>query len=426
MHKHLPKLCAAPLLTLLAIAVVVGAVSAQQTTVLRPDAVFDGSAMHQGWVVLVRGERIVGAGPESSVRVPSGAEVVDLGGLTLMPGMIEGHSHILLYPYDQKPWTDQVLFEPEALRTARATVALHTTLMAGVTTIRDLGTEGAGYADVGLKMAVETGVIPGPRMIVTTKAIVATGAYGPRGAPEFSLPKGAEVADGSDELVRVTRDQIGRGADWIKIYADYRWGPDGQTRPTFTEAELALVVEVAERSGRHVVAHAGSAEGMRSAINAGVRTIDHGDGGTVEVFQLMAEEGVALCPTLAAGDAILRFGGWNKDKDPEPARITRKRASFRLALDAGVPICFGGDVGVYPHGENVRELELMVDYGMTDLQVTTVATSGNADIFDIADEVGRIRSGLFADLIAVEGDPTADVGALWNVRFVMKGGTIVR
>jgi imidazolonepropionase-like amidohydrolase len=402
------------------------AVSAQEAIVLRPNAVFDGETLHSNWVVIVRGERILAAGPESSMDVPRGAQSVDLAGLTLMPGLIEGHSHVLLYPYDQTPWTDQVLFEPEALRAARATVALRETLMAGVTTIRDLGTEGAGYADVGLKMAVDRGVIPGPRMIVTTRAIVATGAYGPRGAPEFSLPKGAEVADGHDELIRVTRDQIGRGADWIKIYADYRWGPNGQTAPTFTEEELALVVEVAGTSGRHVVAHAGSAEGMRRAINAGVRTIDHGDGGTTEVFQLMAEKGVALCPTLAAGDAILRYNGWDKGVDPEPARITRKRASFRLALDAGVPMCFGGDVGVYPHGENVRELELMVDYGMSALAVAQVATSGNADIFDIAERVGRVRANLLADLIAVEGDPTVNVGALWNVRFVMKGGVVVR
>lgn len=400
--------------------------NAQQATVLRPDAVFDGETLHSDWIVVVQGERITAAGPASTLNVPRAAESVDLTGLTLMPGLIEGHSHILLYPYDQTPWTDQVLFEPESLRTARATVALRATLMAGVTTIRDLGTEGAGYADVGLKMAVERGVIPGPRMIITTKAIVATGAYGPRGAPEFSLPKGAEVADGWDDLIRVTRDQIGRGADWIKIYADYRWGPDGATAPTFTEEELALVVKVARTSGRHVVAHAGSAEGMRRAINAGVRTIDHGDGGTPEVFSLMVEKGVALCPTLAAGDAILQYNGWNKGVDPEPARITQHRTSFRMALDAGVTMCFGGDVGVYPHGENVRELELMVDYGMSDLAVTQVATSGNADIFDIADSVGRVRSGLLADLIAVEGDPTADVSALWNVRFVMKGGTIVR
>lgn len=399
---------------------------AQDATVLRPHAVFDGEIMRSDWIVVVEGDRITAAGPESSLDIPHGARSVELAGLTLMPGLIEGHSHILLHPYDETPWTDQVLFEPEALRTARATVALRKTLMAGVTTIRDLGTEGAGYADVGLKMAVERGVIPGPRMIITTRAIVATGAYGPKGAPEFDLPKGAEVADGRDELIRVTRDQIGRGADWIKIYADYRWGPNGRTAPTFTEAELALVVEVARTSGRYVVAHAASAEGMRRAIDAGVRTIDHGTDGTPEVFRLMADRGVALCPTLSAGDAILQYNGWRKGVDPEPARITRHRATFRMALDAGVTICFGGDVGVYPHGENVRELELMVDYGMTDLAVTRAATSGNADIFDIADQVGRIRTGLLADLIAVEGDPTADVSVLWNVRFVMKGGEIVR
>jgi len=426
MHKSFSILCVAGGLVIGASVGLPSHAWGQEATVLMPDAVFDGETLHSDWVVVVEGERITAAGPASSLGIPSGARSVALDGLTLMPGMIEGHSHILLYPYDQTPWTDQVLFEPEALRTARATIALRKTLMAGVTTIRDLGTEGAGYADVGLKMAVERGVIPGPRMIITTRAIVATGAYGPKGAPEFSLPKGAEVADGRDDLIKVTRDQIGRGADWIKIYADYHWGPNGQTAPTFTEEELALVVEVAKSSGRQVVAHAGSAEGMRRAVNAGVRTIDHGDGGTSEVFGLMAEKGVALCPTLAAGDAILQYNGWNKGVDPEPERITQKRHSFRRALDAGVTICFGGDVGVYPHGENVRELELMVDYGMSPLAVTRVATAGNADIFDIAESVGRVRVGLLADLIAVEGDPTADVRALWNVRFVMKGGTIVR
>jgi len=298
--------------------------------------------------------------------------------------------------------------------------------MSGITTIRDLGSEGADYADAGLKSAVEKGVILGPRMIVTTKALVATGSYNPKGAPELAFHKGAEVADGVDDLIRVTRDQIGRGADWIKIYADYRWGPDGSAQPTFTEDELSLVVEVAASSGRFVVAHASTAEGMRRATIAGVRTIEHGDGGTAEVFELMAERGVGFCPTIAAGDAISQYGGWRKGTDPEPTRISRKRESVALARASGVQICFGGDVGVYPHGDNVRELELMVDYGMTPLEALEAATSGNARLFDLQDVMGSVQVGLVADLIAVRGDPTSDIAALRNVEMVMKGGRLYR
>ncbi|MCH6546917.1 MAG: amidohydrolase family protein [Gemmatimonadetes bacterium] len=399
---------------------------AWQSTVLRPDRVFDGVELHDGWAVLVLGDRIEAAGPADEIAAPGGSHVIALPGLTLLPGLIEGHSHLLLHPYDETPWTDQVLNESLAERVARATVHARATLMAGVTTARDLGTEGAGYADVGLKRAIDLGIIPGPRLIITTRAIVATGSYNPRGAPEFTLPKGAEPADGHDDLIKVTRDQIGRGADWIKIYADYRWGPNGTAQPTFTEEELALVVEVAGSSGRPVVAHAATTEGMLRAVRAGVKTIEHGDGGNAEVFGLMADRGVALCPTLGAGDAIAQYGGWRKGVDPEPARIARKRASFQLALEHGVPICFGGDVGVYPHGDNVRELELMVEYGMGTIETLRAATSANARYFGIDDEVGAVREGLLADLIAVEGDPTRDISALRRVRFVMKGGEVVR
>ena len=417
---------AARLVVTLAIVATTAVSAAGQTgMLLAPSRVFDGTEVHPGWVVLVEGERISAVGPRSAVTVPAGVETVELPGATLLPGLIEGHSHLFLHPYNETAWSDQVLYESLAERVARATNHARATLMAGVTTVRDLGTEGAGYADEGLKDAVEKGIIPGPRMLIASKALVATGSYQPRGAPEHALPVGAEEADGHDELIRATRDQIGRGADWIKVYADYRWGPDGTAQPTYTLEELELVVSVAESSGRRVAAHAATAEGMRRAVLAGARTIEHGDGGDAEVFRLMVEHGVALCPTLAVGDAISQYGGWRRGVDPEPARIRNKRAVFRAAMDAGVTMCFGGDVGPFPHGDNVRELELMVAYGLSARDALHAATAGNAETFEL-DDRGSVRAGLLADLLAVQGDPLSDIGALRRVVLVMKGGEVVR
>jgi len=395
-------------------------------TLLVPDRVFDGEQLHGNWVVLVEKNTITYVGSPSGLKVSTNTKKIKLSGMTLMPGLIEGHSHLLLHPYNETTWNDQVLKESPVERAIRGTVHAKQSLMAGITSMRDLGAEGAGYSDVYLKKMIDDGIIPGPSVLVAGPAIVATGAYGPKGFHDgVTVPLGAEAASGVDEVIKTVRRQLGNGADLIKIYADYRWGKGEPSQPTFLLEEIEAMVATAESAGRYVIAHASTPEGIRRAVMAGVETIEHGDGGTLEIFNLMKEKGVALCPTLAAGDAILQYNGWNKGIDPDPERIREKKTSFKLALQSEVDIVFGGDVGVFSHGENYRELEMMVDYGMKPLHALISATSLNARILHMHDR-GNLKKGFLADIIAVEGDPIQDISNMGKVRFVMKNGVIYK
>lgn len=407
----------------------VAPVWAQQATswLLLPDRVFDGTEMHEGWAVLVEGNVIRAVGSRQSLKAPANAQTISMPGTTLLPGLIEGHSHLLLYPYNITDWDTQVLKESDPYRTIRASVHARNTLMAGFTTVRDLGTEGAGYSDVALKRAINEGIVPGPRMIVAGRAIVSTGSYGPKGYDiDQTIMLGAEPADGND-LIRVVRDQIGKGADFIKVYADYRWGTKGEDQPSFTLDELKLVNEVARSSGRYLVCHAKSKEAMRRAILAGAETIEHGDFLDEEIAQLMKQHNVTFYPTVAAIDAINQYRGWKKGKDEEPAAVKNKKKSLAIAVNAGVTIGLGGDVGVFPHGENVYELELMGEYGgMKTIDLLKAATTVNAKALHMENEIGAIRAGMKADLMAVRGDPSKSIAELRKVSFVMKDGVIYR
>ena len=413
-------------LILILAALLAPSIASAEPILLRPARVFDGvnPAPHDGWQVLVDGDRISAAGP--NIAAPAGAKVIDLPNATLLPGMIEGHSHLFLHPYNETLWDDQVLHEPLALRTARAVVQAERTLDAGFTSERDLGTEGAGFADVGLKQAINQGIVPGPRLLVATRAIVARGAYGPKGfEPGVVVPQGAQEVAGVDEIIRAVRDQVAAGADIVKFYAEYHWGKGEPSRPTLSQAELNAGVAAAHDAGRLVAVHASTAEGMRRAVLAGADTIEHGFQGTAEVFKLMHDRGTALCPTIAASEAYARYFEHWDSKEPAPESVQENRRSFRLAMQAGVPICMGGDVGVFAHGQNWLEMDAMQRAGMPAAQVMIAATSGNARILRLGDR-GEVKPGLLADLVAVDGDPTRDVNAVRNVRLVMKGGQVVK
>ena len=398
---------------------------AQDVFYLTADRLFDGEKMWTGKAVLVKGNKIM-AIVEKSSPIPSGAKVLDFKNATLLPGLIEGHAHLFLYPYNITDWDTQVLKETDALRTIRASVHAKNTLMAGFTSVRDLGTEGAGYADVSLKKAILDKIIEGPRMLVAGRAIVSTGSYGPKGYDnDQKIMLGAEPADGN-ELVRVVRDQIWQGADFIKIYADYRWGLMGEDRPTFTLDELKLINEVTTSSGRVMVCHAKSKEAIRRSVLAGAVTIEHGDFLDEEIGKLMKEHQVIFMPTIAAVDKITQYRGWKNGIDSDPENVVRKKLSFKAALASGVTIGMGGDVGVFPHGDNVMEMELMAEYGMPNLDILKAATSVNARAMNWQDKLGHIKEGFLADLVVVKGNPLENIFQIREVKFVMKDGVIYK
>lgn len=402
--------------------------AADKHILLKPARVWSAEDRVQESVgVLVRGNRIAAIG--AGIDAPADAHVIDLPGTTLLSGLSDLHSHLFLHPYNETLWDDQVLKESEAYRTIRAVRHASATLWAGFTLLRDLGTEGAGYADVALKRAIDNGLVPGPRLIVVTRAIVATGTYGPARAKfrsDCCLPQGADEASGRDEVVRAVRHQASHGAEWIKVYADYRAGPRGETVATFSEDELKALVDTAHTLGRPVAAHATSDEGMRRAANAGVDTIEHGYGGSQATFALMAKKNIAFLPTLTAAEAIAEyFHGHTRGGEPHP-RMREAERAFKSARTERVVIGCGSDVGVFAHGENLRELTWMVQLGMSPLEVLSAATLVNAKIARRDGELGRVREGYLADLIAVEGDPTANLAALSRLRLVMKDGEVVR
>ncbi|MFT3756683.1 MAG: amidohydrolase family protein [Pseudoxanthomonas sp.] len=390
----------------------------------------DGDTAHTGWVVLVRDEVIEAVGPAAQVPVPADARRIELPGTTLLPGLIDLHSHLLLHPYNEAVWNDQVLKEPQDYRTLLAARHAEATLRAGYTFLRDLGSEGAGYADVSIKRAIDEGLIPGPRLQVATLAIVAASSYGPgpKGfRPDLELPQGAQPVSGVAEGLRAVREQASRGAEWIKLYGDYRLGPAGEVMPAFTDEELHAMVGLAHQLGRKVAVHASSDAAVRQSVQAGADTIEHGYAISDATFALMKKHGTVWLPTLTAVEASAEYaGGYQRGQAELPARMQQVADAFARARKAGVTIADGSDVGVFAHGDNWREPEWLVRLGMSPAQALHAATDVAAAALAGQPKVGRIAPGMLADLAGFAGNPDQDITALRRPVFVMKGGAVVR
>lgn len=404
---------------------------APQLIVVKATRLYDGrtdKTVSPG-VVQIEGERIKAVGG----AVPQGAQVIDLGDATLLPGLIDSHTHLFLQGEDPKEggYDAQLLKQGIALRTVRATVSARRALEQGFTTIRDVETEGAGYGDIGIKQAVERGYIPGPRIFASTRAISTTAGYNLEGyAPELDLIKGAQIVDGPVEARRAAREQLGHGADWLKVYMTHRSWVDKQgnlvSQPTLTVEELKAIVDEAHGWHRKVACHAYGGIGMRRALDGGCDSIEHGlELNDADVAQ-MVKQGTWLCPTLAVYEQ-----NWDDEKTPEGQR-DRKRAavhgpSFQRALKAGVRIAFGTDVGGFSWSEPIaQEFPRMVELGMSPVAALRSATAAAAEMLDRQGELGVLAKGAYADVVAVRGNPLQDVGALSHVFFVMKGGTVFK
>jgi imidazolonepropionase-like amidohydrolase len=383
--------------------------------------------------ILVEGERIrtVGATGEILGSAPRDAVVIELSNAAVLPGLIDCHTHVLLQgDITQADYDEQLLKESIPYRTIRATVAARTALMNGFTAIRDLETEGAMYADVDVKRAIQRGVIPGPRMFVSTRAFSATGMYPLLGYSwELNLPEGVQVVDGPDEIRKAVREQVKYGADWIKFYCDRRYYLEGgrlRSKVNFTEAEMQTIVGEAHRLDHRVAAHAIGKDGIMAALKAGVDTIEHGDGLDEESIDLMVEKGVYWCPTIyvtvyvAEGRAAAGNPLWK-------AMVDLEREAFGLAVKRGVKVAYGTDAGGYAWSENpAKEFSYMVRYGMTPMQAIRSATVVAAELLQAEANLGAIEPGRYADIIAVAGDPLKDITELERVKFVMKGGQVVK
>ncbi len=403
-------------------------------TVIRAGTLIDGAnAPRRDQVIVIRGGRIASVGEAASAQLPPGASVVDLSRATVLPGLIDSHTHIFLQGQDpaEGGYDAQLLFHGLAYRAARATVAARRALEQGFTTLRDVETEGAGYGDVGIKEAIEKGYIPGPRMFVATRAISTTGGYNLEGyAPEIQVPKGAQIVDGPVEARKAAREQLEHGADWIKVYMTHRsWvGRNGElvSQPTLTVEELQAIVDEAHGWGKKVACHAYNGIGLHRALDGGCDSIEHGLDLDDAAIAQMVKQGTWYCPTLSP-----YYYDWPPEDTPRGQR-DRKRVevhipSFQKAMKAGVRIVYGTDAGGFPWTDpQAQEFKHMVEAGMSPLDAIRSATSSAAEMLDMRGTIGVLAPGAYADVIAVAGDPLQDVTVLERVGFVMKGGKVFR